>query len=304
MRNIHERALPVPAATVGELLDRLGTPDDPLWPAPVWPPLRLDRPLSVGADGGHGSVRYVVSDYQPGRRVQFRFHAETGLEGFHTLEVEPLGATSCLLRHRLVARPRGRMRVLMPLVVRWMHDALLEDLLDNAERAVTATVARPRRHSPWVRLLLWMSAPPARAGALPASATLLSGSLPEVDYSDAYSIVVPAGVSADPQAWAAALVSGLPRRAAPGPQLAENDSEVLLGADEKQLSYRASVIVAAGTDRHVVTLGTVVRLHSVTGRAYFAVVRRVHPLLVRFLLRRAAVRMTSSPSPERGRMIR
>lgn len=153
MRNIHARAIAASADSVGALLDRLGGSDDPLWPAPAWPPMRLDRPLAVGADGGHDDIRYVVSSYEPGRRVEFRFHPEIGLVGFHTFEVEPLGEHTCVLRHVLDAELRGRMRWLVPLAVQWLHDAVLEDLLDNAERAATGRVARPYRYTPWVRLL-------------------------------------------------------------------------------------------------------------------------------------------------------
>ncbi|MEM1418366.1 MAG: SRPBCC family protein, partial [Myxococcota bacterium] len=39
------------------------------------------------------------------------------------------------------------------LVVRPLHDALIEDAFDNAERALTGDVARPARWSLRVRLL-------------------------------------------------------------------------------------------------------------------------------------------------------
>ncbi len=163
MRSVHERVLAAPAATVGAFLARLGSRTDVLWPAPAWPPMRLDRPLTVGADGGHDGIRYVVSAYEPGRRVEFRVHPVTRLDGFHAFEVESIDERSCVLRHVLVVRPRGRMRILMPLVVRWLHDAVLEDLLDNAERAATGSVARPYRYSAWVRLLRWLAARRPRA---------------------------------------------------------------------------------------------------------------------------------------------
>ena len=116
VHNVHERELPVPAAEVGRLLDRVGSADDPLWPA-GWAPMRFDRPLAVGADGGHGVVRYHVTGYQPGRRLELTFHPVTGLIGTHTLEVEDRGPYACVLRHRLDARPAGRMRLLIHLVL-------------------------------------------------------------------------------------------------------------------------------------------------------------------------------------------
>ncbi|MEJ7703100.1 MAG: hypothetical protein WKF47_05360 [Geodermatophilaceae bacterium] len=167
MRNVHERVIAAPAEAVGVLLDGLGSDRDRLWPAPAWPPMQFDRPLGVGADGGHDEIRYAVSAYEPGRRVTFRFHPVTGLDGFHALEVEPIDGATCVLRHVLEAQPRGRMRLLTPTVVRWLHDAVVEDLLDNAERAATGTVARPYRYSVWVRLLRWFSSPGARAATVP-----------------------------------------------------------------------------------------------------------------------------------------
>ena len=38
----------------GRLLDGLSAADDRLWPKDRWPAMRFDRPLKVGARGGHG----------------------------------------------------------------------------------------------------------------------------------------------------------------------------------------------------------------------------------------------------------
>jgi hypothetical protein len=171
--NVHERELPAPAAEVGQLLDRVGRPGDPLWPSPTWVPMRLDRPLGVGADGGHGPVRYHVTRYQPGRLIEFTFRAETGLLGTHTLEVEDRGPGRCLLRHRLVARPVGTMRLLWPAMVRPCHDAVLEHLLDNAERAVTGRVAHPAGYPLRARLTLALKGARVRGVPIPKGATLV-----------------------------------------------------------------------------------------------------------------------------------
>lgn len=293
MRSVHERELPV-AATVGRLLDRLGGPDDPLWPAPAWPPMRVDQPLAVGGEGAHGPIRYVVSAYDPGRRVEFRTRPQIGLDGRHAFEIEALDGQRCVLRHVLDARPTGWMRLGWPLVMRWLHDAIVEDLLDNAELRLTGSVRAPSRWSPWVRLLRCCPAR-VRATSIPAGAVLVRAALPRVDYADAYSVVVPADVNSDPQAWTDALLHGLPAAVGPGPRRAESTKEVVLGADERHLSYRASVLVEPAAERTTVTLSTVVGLHSPLGRAYFGVVRRIHPFLMRALLRRAASRMATGP---------
>jgi hypothetical protein len=84
--------------------------------------------------------------------VRFRFAPRLGLDGTHTLVVLPDGESS-VLRHELNARASGRMRLAWPLAVRWLHDALVEDLLDRAEAELDGCVAQAARWSPWVRLL-------------------------------------------------------------------------------------------------------------------------------------------------------
>lgn len=47
------------------------------------------------------------------------------------------------------------MRLGWPLAVRWLHDVVLEDLLDRAEDAVGTPPAQRARRSGWVRAILW-----------------------------------------------------------------------------------------------------------------------------------------------------
>ncbi|WP_399896818.1 SRPBCC family protein [Streptomyces sp. BBFR51] len=150
--NVHERTLPAPPETVGALIDSLGGEDDRLWP-PDWPPMRLERPLSVGVPGGHGPVRYVVSHYVPGRWVRFRFTGPRGFEGFHEFSVEGLDERGTVLRNTLVVRPRGVRWLAWALIVRPLHDAAFRHSLDCAERALTGRVASPAGCGWYVRLL-------------------------------------------------------------------------------------------------------------------------------------------------------
>jgi hypothetical protein len=153
IHNVHQRELRTTEARLGELLGEIGGPADPFWPR-RWPRLELDRPLGVGADGGHGRIRYTVTDYQPGRRVVFRFQTPTPFDGTHRFEVLPgSGPDTAVLRHVLEGRPLGVQGWLSwVLVIRWLHDACLEDLLERAARAVGDPPARPARWSAWVRL--------------------------------------------------------------------------------------------------------------------------------------------------------
>ena len=133
-----------------------------------------------------------------------------------------------------------------------------------------------------------------------------------IDWSDSYAVGTPSGQRRrDPQEWADAIF-----RSSPPLQVrmlfglrellvrtvgierggrhvfttvARTDHEVLLGADQGHLGFRASVLVEV--DR--VVLSTVVELRNRRGRAYFALVRRIHPLVVRRMLARAARTMAT-----------
>ncbi|MEV6910126.1 SRPBCC family protein [Amycolatopsis sp. NPDC051071] len=138
---------------VGELIDTLSGEDDRLWPVEAWPALRFDRPLGVRATGGHGPVRYYVETCEPGKSVRFRFTAPRGFDGFHEFTVRTTEAGETELEHLMVLRLRHPAWCTYPLLWRPMHDALLEDCLDRAERELTGTVGTPARWSPYVRLL-------------------------------------------------------------------------------------------------------------------------------------------------------
>lgn len=43
------------------------------------PAVRFDRPFAIGPIGGHGPIRYVVSNYVPARWIRFRFTGPQGV---------------------------------------------------------------------------------------------------------------------------------------------------------------------------------------------------------------------------------
>lgn len=280
--------------------------------------MRFDRPLQVGADGGHGDVRYVVEDYEPGRRIVFRFDPSTGLDGVHRLEASPDGIGT-ELRHVLKAEARGPMRVLWPLVVRWMHDACLEDLLDRAERSLGAGPALPAKWSPWMRTLWSVASWHARRPreVTPGADVVQRSGLAAPDFADAFAVPLPRGAPRDPGAWCATLVAGNFLDAFPGwvrgllgvrtalaramgldsarptgspfALLTRTDDLVVTGLDDKHLDFRALFHVddlPDGTPALVMT--TVVQRHNLAGRAYFALIRPFHRWVVRALLARLA----------------
>jgi len=152
VQNIHEREFSLPQATVGALIDSLASRDDRLWPAGKWPPMRFDRPLAVGAVGGHGPVRYSVEEYCPARMILFRFSAPRGFNGTHRFEVEGQQGHT-VLRHLLEMRATGPARLSWPLFFRPLHDACLEDCLDRATVSLGIDLPHPAHWSIYVRAL-------------------------------------------------------------------------------------------------------------------------------------------------------
>ena len=152
VRNIHQRELSVAIDRAGQLIDTLASPRDKLWPKDRWPRMQFDRPLSDGAAGGHGPVRYVIDRYRPGRSIRFRFQQPAGFHGFHGFEVIESKPGVTLLRHTLEMKTTGPALFSWPLVFRPLHDALIEDSLSRAEASLGFA---PRRipWSLWVRLL-------------------------------------------------------------------------------------------------------------------------------------------------------
>jgi hypothetical protein len=84
----------------------------------------------------------------------------------------PAGHDRCVLRHVLAVRLRGSglvrwPLVTWPLVVRWLHDAVVEDLLDRAGSSLGVAPARPARWSCGARMLrrVWRPSSPEDARA-------------------------------------------------------------------------------------------------------------------------------------------
>jgi hypothetical protein len=88
--------------------------------------------------------------------VRFQFTGPAGFHGHHAFEVADSSggdrAPSVVLRHELRMHTSGWATVSWPLVYRPLHDALIEDALDQAALAV-GEVPRRAGWTLWVRLL-------------------------------------------------------------------------------------------------------------------------------------------------------
>jgi hypothetical protein len=114
-----------------------------MWPHGRWPELRHD---------GMGFLRHEPLEHERGKLRRYRITGPDGFTGWHGWDVTANGRS--VVRHIVEADCRGWARVLWPLVIRPMHDALHEDILDRAEAAVGGSPA-PREWSPRVRFLRW-----------------------------------------------------------------------------------------------------------------------------------------------------
>ncbi len=160
VKNIHERRVNAGGdavrGLVKEVFESLGTARDRLWPRRRWPAMRLDAAKSELGRGGHGPIRYRVTEHRPGEKTVFEFEnagLSRGLRGVHYFELEEHGHSEFTARHVIDARLGWPALLLWPLVIRPLHDALVEDTLDNFERAVTQKLAKANRYSPYVRIL-------------------------------------------------------------------------------------------------------------------------------------------------------
>lgn len=143
----------------------------------------------------------------------------------------------------------------------------------------------------------------ARETDLPAS-ELLAGLSLRMDWADAFEVSRPPGSTEDPQEWADALFRSSPRwvgalmavrqvlvglvgiERGSGEVFdtsARTANEVLLGADQNHLGFRATVLV----EPERVVLSTIVDIHNRRGIAYWTLVQRVHPFVIRGMLNRA-----------------
>jgi hypothetical protein len=115
-----------------------------MWPRDRWPPLRPD---------GLGILQHEPLQHVRGVSRTYRIFGPRGFTGRHGWEVDANGRTT--LRHIVEAECRGWARIAWPLVIRPIHNALHEDVLDRAETAVGGSPP-PQEWSRGVRFLRWL----------------------------------------------------------------------------------------------------------------------------------------------------
>lgn len=190
--------------------------------------------------------------------------------------------------------------------------------------AVRLDGPRPYVRTRWVRGLLALRAPRPRPVPVPVPSAACEA-LPRVDWSDAYRMTLRAGAPQDPDVWRELIFGAAGRRSrllrlrialgrllrrgaadpGPGPDgpfpvLGRSAGEVLVGMDDRHLSFRVTVAVDRSPGDGVdLVVTTAVLLHNAWGRRYMAVVAPFHRRVVPAMMRRAAAGAPTAVQPAR-----
>lgn len=150
--NVHKRIINQPKITISELLDNLSSNKDIIWPSENWPAIRFKDGLKVGSKGGHGTIRYTIIDYIEGEHLKFRFTKPNGFYGTHEFNVIEIDSNKVEINHIIKMRTSGVSTFAWIFVIRWLHDALIEDAFDKAENLFSSKETTTK-YSIWVKLL-------------------------------------------------------------------------------------------------------------------------------------------------------
>jgi len=142
--NIHKRVIDEPISKIGELLNTLSTENDMMLATDKWSPMKLDKGLQIGSKGGHGPIKYFITEYNPQKSVTFQFDL-TGFNGFHKFELNKLDNEKTELSHIIDMTTTGSATIKWALAIRWLPDAYIEDAFDKVENHFT----KDKKNSEW-----------------------------------------------------------------------------------------------------------------------------------------------------------
>lgn len=155
--NIHKRQINQPKSELAKLLKTLATDNDMMLAKDKWSPMKLDNGLQVGSKGGHGSMKYFVTDYQLDNSITFQFDLK-GFEGFHKFEIAETERNKSQLTHIIDLTTSGLATLKWVTAIRWLHDAYIEDAFDTVENHFTAE-KKNSEWTIWVKILRKMMKP-------------------------------------------------------------------------------------------------------------------------------------------------
>jgi len=150
--NSHKRIINQPKENVSELFKTLATSEDKIWPISNWPAMRFKEGLKLGNQGGHGRIRYKIIALETGHHIKFEFTKPEGFIGTHELNINAVSESTSEISHIIKMKTAFKASILWLFVIRWLHDALIEDAFDTIENHFSEEKKEPKYH-PWVRFL-------------------------------------------------------------------------------------------------------------------------------------------------------
>jgi len=150
--NIHKRTFNQSKEKIGELLNSLSSKEDKIWPFENWPSMRFRDGLKVGAEGGHGPIRYIIEKYIPYEFIQFKFTKPKGFNGIHRFEINELEDGKTELKHIIKMNISGIGILNWIFAIKPLHNALLCDALDKVENHFEPNKLKTE-WTVWVKLL-------------------------------------------------------------------------------------------------------------------------------------------------------
>jgi hypothetical protein len=149
--NFHKREIARPKSEIAKLFKTLATENDMMLATDKWSQMKLDKGLEVGSKGGHGPIKYLVTDYQQDKSITFQFDL-TGFDGFHKFELKELETHKTELSHIIDMTTTGSATLKWTFAIRWLHDAYIEDAFDKVENHFSVD-KKSSKWSWWVRTL-------------------------------------------------------------------------------------------------------------------------------------------------------
>lgn len=150
--NVHQRKVEVSKERVVALFSTLATKDDKIWPKEKWPRMKLKNGLQEGSEGGHGPIRYQITEYDPTACIVFEFQKPEGFNGVHKFEITETGLNETQIKHTIKMKTSGMGTVKWGLAIRWLHDALIEDAFDKIENQLIQKQEKTAWNL-WVKIL-------------------------------------------------------------------------------------------------------------------------------------------------------
>ena len=152
IKNAHTRIIRGTKEQVWEQFEKLSSKEDRIWPNNQWPSIRFDCGLSKGSHGGHGPIRYTIIRKSYEDFMTFKFTNPKGFDGIHEFRVVSLGDSEVEVSHIIEMATSGWATYYWLFVVRWLHDALIEDAFDNLENLFSET-RKKTGYGIWVKSL-------------------------------------------------------------------------------------------------------------------------------------------------------